>query len=280
MSLPPQPEIRRLPAANGMAWLVQSMSLLRLQAGRLLLIALLMQLVLGLTQLPLFGLLVILSVPALNAGLLEAFHRTAQGRQPEIRTLFMPLASGVHSGRLLAMGALVFAVGIVSMSLLLSGNSDLLDPALLERIEQGDLDAIASLNQQALFQMVLAFLLGISISGTLSYMAIPLLWFHRARLWGSLVSGLRALVVNWKPFLVLGLGLLVVFLPVAIVSGALFSMVGAGGLLSAIVLGLIMVLLLLFQLLLFGTQYCAFRDIFGLVAEEAPAPGHEGQLVA
>ena len=62
-----------------MAWLVQSMSLLRLQAGRLLLIALLMQLVLGLSQLPLIGLLIILCVPALNAGLLEAFHVTARG---------------------------------------------------------------------------------------------------------------------------------------------------------------------------------------------------------
>lgn len=280
MSLPAQSAVRRVPAANGMAWLVQSMSLLRLQAGRLLLIALLMQLVLGLSQLPLIGLLIILCVPALNAGLLEAFHVTARGGRPELRTLFRPLASPAHSGRLLAMGALVFAIGIVSMSLLLSGSSELMDPALLGRIEQGDLDAIASLNQEALFDMALAFLLGISISGTLSYLSIPLIWFHQGKLGLSLVSGLRALVINWKPFLVLSVGLLVVFLPVAVISGVLFSMAGPGALPASILLGLIMLLLLLFQLLLFGTQYCAFRDIFGLAAGADEPPDNEGQLVA
>jgi len=280
VNLPGQPQIRRLPASNGMAWLLQSMSLLRLQAGRLLLIALVMQLVLGLTQLPLVGLLVVVSVPALNAGVLEAFHVAARGGRPQFRTLFAPLASGAHSGRLLALGALIFAIGIVSMSLMLSGNSDLMNPAVLERMEQGDLEAIASLNQEALFGMALAFLIGISISGTLSYLAIPLIWFQHARLGISLSAGLRALIVNWKPFLVLGAGLSALLLPVAVVSWLLFGMAGAGGLSVSIVLGFIMVLLLLFQLMLFGTQYCAFRDIFGVAEKAAPLPDNQNQLVA
>ena len=119
---------RRVPAAAGFAWLAQSLFLVRRQAGRLLLLALLMQLVLGLTQLPLVGLLIILSVPALNAGLLEAFHVTARDGRPELRLLFRPLASGVHVGRLFAMGALVFAVGVLSISVMLSGSEELLDP--------------------------------------------------------------------------------------------------------------------------------------------------------
>jgi hypothetical protein len=45
-------------------------------------------------------------------------------------------------------------------------------------------------------------------------------------------------------------------------------------------MGLILILLMLFQLMLFGTQYCAFRDIFGMVDEPAPAPGDDGQLLA
>jgi hypothetical protein len=92
---------------------------------------------------------------------------------------------------------------------------------------------------------------------------------------------LRALVINWKPFLALGAGLFLVFVPVAVVSGALFSMAAGGGLATAVVMGLIMVLLLLFQLMLFGTQYCAYRDIFGIGAETESAPaGDGGQLVA
>ena len=263
-----------------MAWLVQSAALLRLQAGRLLFIALLMQLVLGLTQLPLIGLLVVLSVPALSAGLLESFHVTAAGGRPAMSTLFRPLASGTHNGRLLALGALVFAVGIICMSLLLTGNGDLLDPAMVEQIEQGDLDAIASINQEALGQMALAFLLGVSISGTISYFAIPLIWFRQLKLGAALTMGLRALFINWLPFLVLGLGLLLVFLPFAVIIGILFSVVGSGSLLTAVIMGLIMVLLLLFQLMLFGTQYCAFRDIFGLTSEAAPPADNGTQLLA
>jgi hypothetical protein len=272
-------EVRRVPAANGFAWLLQSLTLLRLQTARLLLIALLMQMVLGLTQLPLVGLLIVISVPGLGAGLLEAFHMAEQGRRPELRTLFRPLASGAHNGRLLAMGALVFAIGVVSMSVLLSGSEELMDPALLERIEQGDIEALASLNQASLARMVMAFLVGVAVSGTLSYFAIPLIWFRGFKLGAALVTGLRALIVNWLPFLVLGIGLAVAFVPVALIIGALFGLVASGGLVSAFVMGLIMLLLLLFQLLLFGTQYCAFRDLFGVPGNVTPPPASDGQLV-
>lgn len=281
MTSAPGKDPRRVPAAHGFAWLAQSLSLLRRQTARLLLLALLMQLMLGLTQLPLVGLLIILSVPALTAGLLEAFHLTAQGGRPELRLLFKPLASGAHVGRLFAMGALVFAVGVISISVLLSGSEELLDPALLERIEQGDMDALAAINQETLGRMALAFLVGISISGTLSYFTVPLIWFGDRKLGAALGLGLRALVVNWKPFLALGAGLFLVFLPVAVVSGVLISLVAGGGLATAVVMGLIMVLLLLFQLMLFGTQYCAYRDIFGTPDETESEPaGDAGQLVA
>ena len=144
----------------------KALSLLRLQAGRLLLIAVLMQLILGLTQLPLIGLLIILSVPGLSAGLLEAFHVAAQagGRSFEhcsSRWLPAPTTAACWPWvRWCSRSA------CVSMSLLLSGSEELMDPALLERIEQGDLDAMASLNQESLARMALAFLLGVSVSGT------------------------------------------------------------------------------------------------------------------
>ena len=57
-----------MPFSQGIAWLVQSFSLMRLQAGRLLLIAVFMQMILGLTQVPLIGFLVIISVPGLSGG--------------------------------------------------------------------------------------------------------------------------------------------------------------------------------------------------------------------
>ena len=270
-----------LPFSRGIAWLVQSMALLKMQAGRLILIAVFMQVILGLTQVPVVGLLIILSVPALSAGVLEAFDVTGRGRIPTLNLLFRPLTSGTHSGRLFLMGALVFAVGVLSISLVLSGNEALLDPELMSRIEQGDVDAITQLDQEALGKMVLAFLVGISISGTLSYFTIPLMWFGDRKLGRALAEGLRAMVVNWRPFIMLALGLFAVLVPVVVVSGLLFGLASGKGALSVIMMAVMMILILAFQMVLFGTQYCAYRDIFGKDETDAPEePGDDTQLLA
>jgi hypothetical protein len=271
---------RVVPPRHGIAWLVQSMTLLRAQPGRLLFIAVLLQVMMGLTQVPLVGLLLILSVPALSAGVLQAFHVSSEGGRPAPTLLFSALISGSHTGRLLTLGALMFAVGILTASLFLSGNEAMLDPDVLARIEQGDIEALSTLDQGALHRMVIAFMIGISVSGTLSYMTIPLIWFHDRKLGAALVDGLRVLITNWKPFLVLGLGMAAVLVPIALLAGILISLAGSAGLLSVILMGLVMILLLAFQLMLFGTQYCAFRDIFGLAGESAPpADTDDSQLV-
>ena len=273
--------MKMMPFSRGLAWLLQSLSLMRLQAGRLLLIAVIMQVILGLTQVPLIGLLVIISVPGLSAGVLEAFDVTRRGGYPGLNLLLKPLTSRKHAGRLFLMGALVFVVGVLSISLVLSGSEDLFNPELMSRIEQGDVEAITQLDPNSISKMVLAFAVGIAISGTLSYFTIPLIWFRDRKLGNALVEGLRALVVNWKPFLMLALCLFATLIPVAIVAGVLLGMAGGGGLLSIIVMGGLMILLLAFQMLLFGTQYCAFRDIFGIDESTEPQPpGDESQLVA
>jgi hypothetical protein len=271
---------RRVPASRGLAWMIQSLSLLRLQAGRLLLIGVFMQLILGLSQLPLLGLLVIISVPGLTAGLLEAFHVTARGGQPELRLLFRPLTSAAHSGRLFAMGALVFAIGVLCVSLLMSGSEGALDPAVVQRLEQGDINAVTAVDQETLTRMAMALLVGVAVSGTLSYFTIPLIWFGNRKLGAALATGLKALVVNWLPFLLLGLGLVALLAPLGLVSAALFTLSGAGGILGVLIMALIMVLLMVFQLMLFGTQYCAYREIFGVPEPPVGPPADDGQLLA
>jgi hypothetical protein len=270
-----------LPFSRGIAWLVQSMALLRMQAGRLILIAVFMQVILGLTQVPVIGLLIILSVPALSAGVLEAFDVTRRGGIPMLSLLFRPLTSGTHSGRLFLMGALIFAVGVLSISLLLSGNEVLMDPELMSRIEQGDVDAITQLDQEAIGKMILAFLVGISISGTLSYFTIPLMWFGDRKLVRAVPEGLKAMIVNWKPFVMLALGLVIVLVPVIVISGLLFGLASGKGALSIVAMAVMMILILAFQMVLFGTQYCAYRDIFGM-EEQAVAnePEDDSQLLA
>jgi hypothetical protein len=264
-----------------MAWLLQSLALLRAQPGRLLLMVVLLQLIMGLTQVPLIGLLLILSVPALTAGLLQGLHVTAQGGRPVLSLLFVPLTTKGCAGRLFGLGALMLLVGIFCVALLLPQDSALTDPELISRIEQGDVEALAAVDLETLQSMVIAFLVGLSVSGTLSFMTIPLVWFQNRKLGAAIAVGLKAMVINWKAFLVLGLGLAGLLIPVSLLAGALFTSAGCGGLVSMLVMGAVMLLVLAFQLVLFGTQYCAFRDVFSFEARTKPdQQQNDSQLVA
>jgi hypothetical protein len=260
----PSLPIKVLPARHGLVWLLQSLALIKSQAARLLFLALVLQLILGLSRLPVLGIFIIMAVPALSAGFLQAFREVAAGRRPTVVVLFAPLSFGPRTGRLLALGALMFMVGILSVSLVLSGSGNLLDANLLARIEQGDVDAVAQLDPAVISRIMLAVAVGVALSGTLSFLAIPLLWFRDQKLGTALVSSLRAMFLNWKPYTVLALGLFALLIPVATVVAILFQIAGGSGNLLLVLLGLIMVLALTFQLTVFGTQYCSFRDIYGL----------------
>ncbi len=271
----------KLPFSRGIGWLMQSLALMRRQSGRLLLIAVFMQVILGLTQMPYIGIMVILCVPALSAGVLEAFDVASRGGRPGLNLLFRPLTSGVPSGRLLLTGLVVFVVGILSISLMLSGTEELLDPELISRVEQGDIEAITQMDPGSLRKMVMAFLLGIAISGTLSYFTIPLIWFGNRKVGTALGEGIKALIIQWKPFLVLALGLFAVSIPVVIVTAVLITLATSGGILAVIGMTAIMILMLAFQMLLFGIQYCSYRDIFGGDEKSVPPPlEDDSQLVA
>lgn len=272
-----------VPASSGFAWVVQSLELLRAQASRLLFIALLMQIILGLVQVPLLGLLIVLSIPGLSAGILEAFHQAGKGVRPPMHLLFLPLAAGDRRGRLFGLGALIFAIGILCISLLIGNTMSGIDEAQLLRLQQGDMEVLYEIDPLFITRLLTAFLLSVAIGGTVTFFAIPLIWFRNGRLWSSIGEGMRALVANWKSMLVLGGVLAVVFLPVSMLTGLLLQVSSAGGAVSYITTLLMMILLLLFQLLLFGTQYCAFRQIFPFedrAREEGPPPGDDSQLVA
>jgi len=77
--------------------------------------------------------------------------------------------------------------------------------------------------------------------------------------------------------------MLALLFPLAAAAGVLFFLAGTTGPLSFVFIGLILMFTLVFQLVIFGTQYCAFRDIFGLdegSAGPGPAVGKDDQLLA
>ena len=272
-----QSGIRVLSASHGIGWVAQAITLFRLQAARLMFLAVLMQVILGFAQIPLLGIFIVLAVPGLSAGILDAFHATASGRPPSVSGLFRPLASP-QAMRLLACGALIFLCGIFVISAVLSGHSNLSDPELLRRIEQGDAEALQMLDLADIRRLLLALLAGVLVSALLGYFTIPLIWFRGAWLGTSLVVGLKAMLLNWKAFLVLGAATAVIVAGLGVAGSLLFGLAGAAGPLSVLVLAALMLLLLAFQVLVFGAQYCAFRDIFGF--PESPSGDDEDQLVA
>jgi len=277
--------IKVLPARQGIAWLAQGLALIRAQPARLLLLALLLQLILGLSRVPLLGLFVILAVPALSAGVLQAFWLIAMGKRFAATVLLAPLLAGAKTGRFMAMGAILFAVAIVSVSVMLSGSQDLLPQELLARIEQGDVDALGELDPQLLMRFAYAIAVGVGLSGTLSYLAIPLVWFRDEKLFVSIISGCKAMMLNWRPFTLLALGLVLLLIPVALLVAILFQLVDAPGGLSVLVTGLVMLIALAFQLVVFGTQFCSFRDIYEIEAVQpetgdSDSEGSDGQLLA
>ena len=280
MNSKPGKDYRVLPASSGMAWLGQSFAILRLQAGRLLFLAVLMQVILSLVQVPIIGIIVLLSVPGLNAGILEAFHQARQGGAPGINVLFTPLTSGRHRGRFFLMGGLILLVSIVCVSFVLGSTTEI-DEAMLLRLQAGDMAALEELDPTFMTRLMAAFGLSVAISGTMTFFSIPLVWFRDRKLGRSIGEGLKALMANWKPMLVMGLVLVVAFLPVSLLMMLFMQLALAGGLLGTLGMGLVMMVLLSFQLLLFGTQYCSFREIFTLEAPQAGEPEvSDGQLVA
>jgi hypothetical protein len=193
------------------------------------------------------------------------------------------LLAGAKTGRFMAMGAFLFAVAIVSVSVVLSGSANLLDADLLTRIEQGDVNAVSELDPEVLLRFAYAIAVGIGLSGSLSYLAIPLVWFRNEKLFASLIGGCKAMLLNWRPFTVLALGLVLLLIPVALLIAVLFQLVGSSGGLSFLIAGLAMLIALAFQLLVFGTQFCSFREIYELEVQRPEAGdsgGSDGQLLA
>jgi hypothetical protein len=276
-------KIEVLPPRAGMAWLSQSWTLIRAQTSRLLFLAVMLQLLLGLVQLPLLGIFIVMATPALTAGLLQAFYHVECGQGFNAGILFKPLFLRPKSGRLLLLGLVLFLVAMVAVSLTLTGVDTAIDPELRSRIEQGDFEAVKQLDPELISKMLMGILVGLSISGSLSFFSIPLIWFRDQKLMVSLIKGVQAMLLNWRAFIVLSLGLAALLVPVSIVISVLFQVSGQSGIMSFFLLGIIMLIALAFQLLIFGVQYCAFREVFNQQVEKdepVDPDSNDHQLVA
>jgi len=272
--------MRKLPAARGIAWVSGSWALVKRQPLRLLLISFFFQFILSFSQTGALGLVVILCLPVLSAGLLHAFFLVEHGGKPMLAILFKPFVAKDSVGALLLLGAvsMVLALGVVSV--VVAGQVLQIDPDLIARIEQGDLEAIQMIDPRVMESAVLAMALGAVISGTITYFAVPLIWFRKRAMGSAILAGLKALGSNWKPLLVIGLFLGLLAVPIVLLFVYFYVSAISSGTGSSLLALVLLLIGPLFQLLLFGTQYLAFRDIFGLDDVIPSFEGKDDQLVA
>jgi hypothetical protein len=263
--------IRKLPAARGLAWVSGSWHLVRRQPLRLLLVSLFFQFFLSFSQADILGLLVILCLPALSAGMLHAFYIVEHGEKPMLAVLFLPFTAKNSVTRLLLLGGVVLVLGLLLVSFILAGQVVDIDPQIISRIEQGDLDALQFIDPKVMESAVVAMAIAAAVSGAITYFSVPLIWFRKQATGKSIFLGLKAMGRNWKPLLVIGCLLGILAIPIAILFASFYLSALGGGTASTWLAFVLLLLGPLFQLLLFGTQYMAFRDIFGL--DEATAVG-------
>ena len=122
---------------------------------------------------------------------------------------------------------------------------------------------------------------GAAVSGTISYFSVPLIWFNKLPLGQALTLGLVALARNWQPMLIVGLLLTLLAIPVGLLFAFFYLSVLTGAGQSFWLAFLMLLVGPVFQLLLFATQYLAFRDIFGIeISSESDNTQAEDQLVA
>ncbi len=122
-----------LPAARGVAWLGLAWTMLRTQALRLLLISLFFQFFLSFAQAGMLGLVVILCLPVLSAGMLHSLHSVDLGKRPILMMLFAGFSNSRSLSKLLLLGAIVMIIGLLVVTLVMSGQVMNLDPDLLDR---------------------------------------------------------------------------------------------------------------------------------------------------
>jgi hypothetical protein len=250
------------PFAAGFAWLMSAIALLRSNAPRLLLLGLLLQMLGGASQVGVLGVLFLLAVPALTAGMLQGMHVAAQGGRPSAFVLFSAFSG---SGRLLSLfmlGGLGMVLSFVLLTFLLAGTVANLDPELAARIQSGDQTAVAELDPALLQKVLVGVVAGLGLGLVLSFFAVPLIWFQGRSLWDALGTGIAALFREWRALTALGLALFALGLPVALVGGGIMATQLTASSPSMLLTVVFLVIIVVYQVLGFAAQYLAYRDLF------------------
>lgn len=247
-------ESRTCGGDSGTRWLAEGWRLFMASPGLWMVLSIVLFLVLiALNLVPLVGMLAAqLLSPALAGGMLLAARDAEAGRPLDLGRLFEPLVSGQSRGDILILGLLYVGVSIAAMVLvailaMVTVGLSALQSGVPNGAGSMDPAMAASMGLGALFAVLIGLLLMLALTALLFY-AIPLVVLSAVPPIQAVGEGLRGLLRNWLPLLVLGL----IWTVLAIVASI------------PLLLGW-----LVLAPVTWGAWYASYRDIF--VSTEAPS---------
>lgn len=214
--------------------------------------------VLFLNIVPVIGvLLASLAIPGLSVGLMQAARNVERGQPVGIQTLYGSLRDNART--LIALGALYLCCTLGALAL-----SSLVDGGALLKFMLSNSRAERALVEDADFTLSALFITLLMTPVLMAWWFAPVLaaW-HRLGVGKALFFSFIACWMNWRPFLVYGLGLLIVagILPGVLLGILLLVMPGAANLVTALVT---MPMVLVIAPTIFASFYASYRDIFGI----------------
>lgn len=214
--------------------------------------------VLFLNIVPVIGvLLASLAIPGLSVGLMQAARNVERGQPVGIQTLYGSLRDNART--LIALGALYLCCTLGALAL-----SSLVDGGALLKFMLSNSRAERALIEEADFTLSALFIMLLMAPVLMAWWFAPVLaaW-HRLGVGKALFFSFIACWMNWRPFLVYGLGLLIVagILPGVLLGILLLVMPGAANLVTALVT---MPMVLVIAPTIFASFYASYRDIFGI----------------
>jgi len=248
-----------LPAAAGWRWIVGGFAIFRRNPPILaMLVAAYWFTVLFLNIIPVLGTVVSsMVIPGLSVGLMRASRNLERGHQIGLPTLYGGLKENTRT--LLALGALylVATLAVLGLSALFDGGNLLRYMLAGNRVER-------AIVEDADFTLPVLVVVAMMTPVIMAWWFAPVLaaW-HRISLVKSLFFSFVACWMNWRPFLVYSIGLLVVggFVPGLLVGLVLIVAPGALPFATALVT---VPMALVVAPIVFASFYVCYRDIFGI----------------
>lgn len=273
--------IRRVGFSAGLRWLPAAAELLFAGLGPLAGLASLWLLIsLIAVVIPLIGqMFLVLLTPLLTAGVLVGFDKVRHDQTPRPFTLFAGWKDPRRRASLLILGAWSFLGSMLAAVVFVGWLGGQLSAEALEAAMASPEALIRVLEEASIGGGLLLSGLILALVLSALYFAIPLVMFNGWPTITALVSSIKAVFGNWAAFLGFGLAFITVATGLGLILVLLAAVSLALGQVGVIISQVLMLIATMFmQMLMAGTQYVAFCQVFGLrTGEDSP---DEDQLVA